>query len=110
MRNPCIIVSAADHDLTLWCVKEPRGFWRPFKTDELGRFEKEIRECKSEVDAEIYRALHETILQEQQLQLIDRKAAARHRDIGSIFHARVDKSNEDEKRWRIQMDERQASG
>ncbi|MCJ1349227.1 hypothetical protein MMC31_007463, partial [Peltigera leucophlebia] len=94
---------------------EPRAFWRPFKTDELGRFEKEIRECKSEVDAEISRALHQTIFQEQQLQLIERKAAAqhrdaaaRHRDLGSIFRFRVDKSNKEERSWRIQKNERQA--
>ncbi|MCJ1349212.1 hypothetical protein MMC31_007448, partial [Peltigera leucophlebia] len=89
-------------------AQEPRAFWRPFKTDELGRFEKEIRECKSEVDAEIYRALHETIFQEQQLQLIERKAAAGHRNLGSMFRVRVDKSSEEERRWRIQTDERQA--
>ncbi|MCJ1346754.1 hypothetical protein MMC31_004972 [Peltigera leucophlebia] len=89
-------------------VEEPRAFWRPFKTDELGQFEKAIRECKSEVDAEIYRALHQTIFQEQQLQLIDRKAAAQHRALGSIFRARVDKSDEEERRRRILKDERQA--
>ncbi|MCJ1348387.1 hypothetical protein MMC31_006619 [Peltigera leucophlebia] len=96
-------------------LEEPRVFWRPFKTDELGRFEKEIRECKSEVDAEISRSLHQSIFQEQQLQLIDQKAAARHiddaarhRNLGSIFRVRVDKSNEEERRWRIQTDERQA--
>ncbi|MCJ1345587.1 hypothetical protein MMC31_003794, partial [Peltigera leucophlebia] len=86
----------------------PRAFWRSFKTDELGRFEKEIQECKSEVDVEIYRALHQTIFQEQQLQLIDRKAATLHRDLASIFRVRVDKSNDEERRWRIQTDERQA--
>ncbi|MCJ1348383.1 hypothetical protein MMC31_006614, partial [Peltigera leucophlebia] len=89
-------------------AQEPRAFWRSFKTDELGRFEKEIRECKSEVDAEISRALHQTLFQEQQLQLIDRKAAARHRDLGSIFRVRVDKSNQEERRWRIQSDEHHA--
>lgn len=72
-------------------------------------FRKRFRERKSEVDAEIHRALHQTLFQEQQLQLIDQKAAAQHRDIGSIFHSRVDKSNEKDRRWRIQIDERQAS-
>ncbi|MCJ1347158.1 hypothetical protein MMC31_005379 [Peltigera leucophlebia] len=92
----------------LMSFKEPRAFWRPFKPDELGRFEKEIRKCKSEVDAEISRALHQSIFQEQQLQLIERKAAAGQRDLGSIFRVRVDKSNEEERRWRIQSDKRQA--
>ena len=54
------------------------------------------------MDAEIYRALHQTILQERQLQLIDRKA-------GNIFRIRADKLNDEEQRWRIQIDERQAS-
>ena len=93
----------------LLCAEQPRAFWRTFKFDELGRFEQEFRECKSEVDAEIHRALHQTLFREQQLQLIDRRAAARNRDAGSIFRARVDKSNEEERRWRIQVDERQAS-
>ena len=83
--------------------------WRFFKTDELDRFEKEIQEGRSEVDAEIYRALHQTIFQQQQLQLIDQQAAARHRDLGSIFRVRVDKSNDEEQRWRIQCHERQTS-
>lgn len=61
------------------------------------------------MDAEISRALHQTIFQEQQLQLIERKAAARHRNRGSIFRVRVDKSNEEERRWRMEIDERQAS-
>lgn len=95
--------------LTFGCVEAPRAFWRLFKADELGRFEKDIQECKSEVDAEICRALHQTIYQEQQLQLIDREAAAGHRDIWNVFRVRVDKSNEEELRWRIQTDERKAS-
>ena len=61
------------------------------------------------MDAEINRALHQTIFQQEQLQLIDQQAAARHRHTGSIFRARVDKSNDEERRWRIQTDERQAS-
>ena len=95
--------------LILWSVEGPGVFWRFFQTNELGRFEKEIQDCKSEVDAEIYRALHQTIHQEQQLQIIDRKAAAQHRDSWSKFCARVDKSNEEERMWRIQTHERQAS-
>ncbi len=93
----------------MWSVGRPGVFRRFFKTDELDRFEKEIQECKSDVDAEIYRALHQAIHQEQQLQIIDRKAAAQHWDSWSIFRARIDKSNDEERRWRIQKDERQAS-
>ena len=98
-----------DQGLILWCVDGLGVFWHFFQTDDLGRFEEEIQECKLEVDAEIYRALNQTIYQEQQLQIIDRKAAAQHRDNWSIFRARVDKSNDEERRWRIQKDERQAS-
>lgn len=47
-------------------------------------FRKRFRERKSEVDAKIHRVLHQTLFQEQQLQLIDQKAAAQHRDIGGI--------------------------
>lgn len=90
-------------------VGEARNFWRPFKTDELSRFQNDIQQCKLEVDAEITRALHQTNFQEQQLQLIDREAAARYRTIGSIFRAGVIKSNEEERRWRIQTHERKAS-
>lgn len=79
-----------------------RTFWSPFKTEELGRFEADIQRCKLEVDAEINCALHQTIYQEQQLQLSDRKAAARH---WSILH----KSNDEEKRWRIQTEKCRAS-
>lgn len=61
------------------------------------------------MDAEIDRALHQTIHQQQQLQLIDRQAAARHRNLGSIFRIRVDKYNDEERRWRIQTNERLAS-
>ena len=75
----------------------------------MSRFEKEIQECKSEVDAEIYCALHQTVRQEQQLQIIDQKAAAQHRDSWSIFRTQVNKSNEEERMWRIQTQQRQAS-
>ena len=68
-----------------------------------------MQESKSEVDVEIDRALHQAIFQQQQLQLSDRQAAARHRDIGNIFRVRVDKSNDEERRWRIQINERLAS-
>ena len=100
---------SADQGLILRCEEPSGGFWSFFKTDKLDQFEKEIQECKSEVDTEINRALHQTISQQQQLQLIDRRAAARHRDLGSVFRVRVDKSNEEERRWRIQTSERQAS-
>ena len=91
------------------CLGEVRTFWRPFKTDDLSRFQNDIQQCKLEVDAEITRALHQTNYQERQLQLIDREAAARYRTIGSIFRADVIKSNEKERRWRLQTDERKAS-
>ena len=42
-----------DQGLILWSAEGPGVFWRFFQTDELGRFEKEIQERKSEVDAEI---------------------------------------------------------
>lgn len=61
------------------------------------------------MDAEIYRALHQTIYQEQQLQLIERKAAAEHRDLWKFFRVQVDKSNKEEQRWRLQTDEHRAS-
>ena len=109
MRNRCNITCNTEQGLILWCEEGQGGFWRFFKTDELDRFEKEIQECKLEVDAEINHALHQTFSQQQQLQLIDRQAAARHRDLGSIFRVRVDKSNDEERRWRIQTSERQAS-
>ncbi len=99
----------ADQGLILWSVEGQGVFWRFFKTDELDRFEKEIQESKSDVDAEINRALHQTIFRQQQLALIDRQAAARHRNLGSIFRVRADKSNEEERKWRIQTNERQAS-
>ncbi|MCJ1347169.1 hypothetical protein MMC31_005390 [Peltigera leucophlebia] len=90
------------------CFKETRTFWRPFKTDELGRFEKDIQQCKLEVDAEIDRALHETIHRERQLQITDRKAADRRWNLSSIFRTEVTQSNEEERRWRIQIDKRYA--
>ena len=102
-------MSTADQGLILWCVDGVGRFWRFFKTDDLDQFEKEIQECKSEVDEEIKIAEHQTNAQQQQLQLIDRQAADRDRYLGNIFRIRVDKSNEEERRWRIQTNERQAS-
>ncbi len=85
------------------------AFWDPFKTDELGRFENDIMQCKKGAREEKNHALHQTIFQEQQLQLIDWKAASQHRNFGSILRAKSDKLNEEEQRWRIQTDERKAS-
>lgn len=61
------------------------------------------------MDAEITRALHQTSFQERQLQLIDRGAAARYRTIGAFFRVDVTKSIEEERRWRLQTNERKAS-
>lgn len=101
-RHIIFVVSAVLIVANRILADKARSFWRPFKTEELGRFEKDIQQCKLEVDAEINRALHQTIYQEQQLQLSDRKAAARHRRI-------LRKSNDEEKRWRIQTEKRRAS-
>ena len=60
-------------------------------------------------NAEIQITEHQKNAQQQQLQLIDRQAADRDRYLGNIFRIRVDKSNEEERRWRIQTNERQAS-
>lgn len=95
---------SADHGLILWCLEEPRAFWRPFKTDELGRFEKKIRYSKPEVDEEIYRALRQSISQEQQLQLIDRKATGLARAFLVFGLANQMKNNEGE--WYKQMNAR----
>ncbi len=108
MQN-CFLIPPLTSFWYIGFAESAKAFWNPFKTNELDEFEKEIQQCKEEVDDELQHALNEAIFQERNLQSLDRNAAARDRSMGRIFRARVVKLNEEEQRWRIQTDERKAS-
>ncbi len=104
MQN-CFLIPPLTSFWYIGFVESAKAFWNPFKTNELDEFEKEIQQCKEEVkeevDDELHHALSEAIFQECSLQSLDPNAAARDRNIGRIFRARVVRSNEEEQRWKI---------
>ena len=81
---------------------------RPFDTH-FGPLRNDIQARSKEVKEEIRLALHQATHQEQQLQLLERKAAGGHRSLSEIFLKKADRVVEEEREWRVQRDLRASS-
>jgi hypothetical protein len=84
-----------------------KSFWKPFD-NEFGEFEAELRRQNEDVKEEIQLASEQAESQARHLQLIEREAEKKHRIYAALFRDRVDKTSEEARAWRLQVDERES--
>lgn len=82
------------------------AFW-PFDKD-FQQLKAQIQHCGNEVKAEIDLASRELARREQELQALDRKESSGFRDLGRQHFKKAREDQEQERKWRLSKDSREA--
>jgi hypothetical protein len=84
------------------------ALWNPFET-EFGEFQKQLQIQNEEVSQEINLASNQAAAQEQKLQVMEREAASKYRNIQDVFRRRANLESDEARTWRLQVNEQKSS-